>query len=512
MEENKNFTKNLFISFFIVFVFLIFWQMYVGKNMKNNKPTKVAHNTKVDSTNKNTLKDMKNMAPTLSDRNSKMGMLDTLWNAQLLKLNGKNIEVNIAKSGTFYDLYLKRYKTHLLDTTFARYFFTGYKSYLFKDSALSLNLGSKVILYSTDSLEIKTFTFKEDSYLVDFSLRRMDTLPLFVEFDGGLFLNPSNIKEEKRTYSFVVKTKKGYKKYKISSLLKNPQDKKLPLDDVKFIGLKNKYFMFVVINNRNEKGTVRFGIRSHRPYFRIESKDGKIDLLAYDGPIEYFLLKKIGYGLFANYEFGGALIAPFSMAMLYILKFLHNFIPNWGWAIVVFALLMKIVFFPLTYKGLASMRKMQRLKPEIDKLQKIYKNDPQRLQKEMMELYKKHNVNPFSGCLTLLIQLPIFWALYRVLRMTIDLRNSGFIFWIKDLSVKDPYYILPILMGITSIIQSKLQQQGVQDNQTKLFTYFMPIFLVIIFIPLPSGIVLYWFAYNLFSVFETLLIKRLEVS
>ena len=156
------------------------------------------------------------------------------------------------------------------------------------------------------------------------------------------------------------------------------------------------------------------------------------------------------------------------------------------------------------------MKRMQELKPKIDALQKIYKNDPQKLQKEMMELYKKYKVNPFSGCLTLLVQLPIFWALYQILRTTIDLRGAPFIFWIKDLSAKDPYYILPILMGLTSILLSRVQGTA-KDPQSKMFAYFMPIFLTLIFLSFPSGIVLYWLTFNVLGVLEMLLIKRLEV-
>lgn len=509
MDENKNFTKNLFISFFIVFVFMIFWQMYMGKNIEGQRVKNESNSTQ-DTLRTNNYTN-EGTSPILSAGKDAISLTDTLWDSSLLKLKGKNLEIKVAKLGTFYDIYLKEYNIHLLDTSFARYFFTGYKSYEYSDALFEMARGKSLVLHSVDSAEIKTYTFNPDSYLVDFSIKNKDGNPVFVEFYGDLYLNPLNLKEEQGIYSFVLKTKKGYKKYKIAKMIKKPQDIEIPFDEVEFIGLKNKYFMFVVVNKNGEDGRLKFGLKAGKPYFRIETQASNLELLTYSGPIEYFLLKKIGYGLFANYDFGGALIAPFSMAILYVLRFLHSFIPNWGWAIVVFALLMKILFFPLTYKGLSSMRKMQKLKPEITKLQKIYKNDPQKLQKEMMELYRKHNVNPFSGCLTLIVQLPIFWALYRILRMTIELRGAEFILWIRDLSVKDPYFILPILMGITSIIQSRLQQSGVQDSQTKMFTYFMPVFMVIIFISMPSGIVLYWFTYNLFSVFETLLIKRLEV-
>ncbi len=509
MEEDRMFTKNLFISFLIVFVFMIFWQKYIGKNMQKQNVTGKAQTHDSTPISAATLKDG---VPSLAGGSDTISVTDTLWDSKLLEIKAQNMNVKLAKLGSFYDVYLKKYNTHLLDTTFARYFFTGYRAYEYGDSVVELTRGKRLVLFSRDSLEIKAFTFNPDSYLVEFSVERKDSTPVYVEFYGDLYLDPFNLKEENRIYSFVLKTKKGYKKYQITKLLKKPRDIEIPFEDVKFIGLKNKYFMFVVVNRNGEKGKLKFGIKEGTPYFRIESENNNLNLLAYSGPIDYFLLKKIGYGLFANYDFGSVIVAPFSMAILYILRFLHKFIPNWGWAIVVFALLMKIVFFPLTYKSLSSTRKMQKLKPEIDKLQKIYKDDPQKLQQEMMELYKKHNMNPFSGCLMLVVQLPVFWALYRILRMTIELRGAEFIFWIKDLSVKDPYYILPILMGITSIIQTKLQQSDVQDSQTRMFTYFMPIFLVIIFISMPSGIVLYWFTYNLFSVFETLLIKRLEVS
>ncbi len=509
MDDNKHFTKNLLISFLIVFVFMIFWQMYMGKNTK--QPAQTAQDT--THTAQVSQKPVTTSHPTsLVGGSDTISVTDTLWDSKLVVLKSPKFDVNIARLGTFYDVYLKDYNTHLFDTTFVRYFFTGYEAYTTDDSMLNIKKGSVVTLYSKDSLKTKKFTFNPDSFLVDFEyVDRKDSVAE-IEFYGDMYLNPLNLKEEKRVYTFVLKTGKDYKKFSVAKLLKKNETRRYPLDNVYFVGLKSKYFMFIVVNNNHEKGTLELGTKAGKPYFKIIKNNNHAHFLVYQGPIEYFLLKKIGYGLFANYDFGGAIIAPFSMAILYILKFLHNFIPNWGWAIVVFAFLMKILFFPLTYKGLASMRKMQRLKPEVDKLQKIYKNDPQKLQKEMMELYKKHGVNPFSGCLTLIIQLPIFWALYRILRMTIELRGSEFIFWIKDLSIKDPYYVLPILMGITSIIQAKLQQTGAQDGQTKMMTYFMPIFLVIIFISLPSGIVLYWFVYNLFSVFETLLIKRLEVS
>ncbi|MFB0509656.1 MAG: YidC/Oxa1 family membrane protein insertase, partial [bacterium] len=164
---------------------------------------------------------------------------------------------------------------------------------------------------------------------------------------------------------------------------------------------------------------------------------------------------------------------------------------------------------PLTHRSTKQMQQMQLLQPKLEELKKKYKNDSQALNRETMQLYKLYKINPLSGCLPLIIQLPIFWALYSVLRSTIDLRRASFVFWLKDLSMKDPFYILPILMGVSFLAQNLLTSA---DKRNKVLQIFMPIFLTVIFLNFPSGLQLYWFIYNILSIVESIIARKGGIS
>jgi YidC/Oxa1 family membrane protein insertase len=168
---------------------------------------------------------------------------------------------------------------------------------------------------------------------------------------------------------------------------------------------------------------------------------------------------------------------------------------------------MKIAFSPLSYTTYRSMKKMQDLKPKLEALQAKFKDKPDELSRATMELYKSEKINPLSGCLPVLFQLPIFWALYQVLRTTIDLRAAPWILWIQDLSAKDPYYILPIVMGGVSLLNGLLQPSA--DRQAKLTSALMAGVFTFVFLSFPSGIVLYWLSYNLYSIAEQAIFRKL---
>jgi YidC/Oxa1 family membrane protein insertase len=165
---------------------------------------------------------------------------------------------------------------------------------------------------------------------------------------------------------------------------------------------------------------------------------------------------------------------------------------------------MKAIFYPLTRMTNKQMVQMQMLQPKIEELKKKYKGDPQGLNRETMQLYRLYKVNPFSGCLPLVLQMPIFWALYSVLQKTIELRRADFVFWLQDLSLKDPYYILPILMGVSFLIQNFLTSA---DKRNMALLIFMPIFLTVIFLNFPSGLQLYWLIFNLLSIGESMIAR-----
>ncbi len=198
--------------------------------------------------------------------------------------------------------------------------------------------------------------------------------------------------------------------------------------------------------------------------------------------------------------------------MLKGLTFIHQYIPNYGWALVVFTFFIKILLFPLTYASSVSMAKMQTLQPKIKAIKKKYKNlkDPEQRKKmnvETMALYKSEKVNPAGGCLPLLLQMPVFFGLFRLLQTSISIRHEPWMLWITDLSLKDAFYVLPILMGITQIIVSKMSPTTADSSQKKMM-YIMPVVMVFLFMNFSSGLNLYWFISNLLQIGQQHIINK----
>ena len=233
----------------------------------------------------------------------------------------------------------------------------------------------------------------------------------------------------------------------------------------------------------------------------------------YVGPLEYSTIKNLDVEL-ENIMSLGRLLKPISKSVLWIFIRLRSILPNYGWVLIVFAFLIKIVLYPLTSKSMQSMKEMQKLQPKIEELRKKYPKDPQKMNAEQMKLYKEHGVNPMGGCLPLLLQMPILIALFTVFRTTIELRHAPFIWWITDLSAPDtiftlpftiPIYgqhvnVLPIIMALSTILQQKLSTSSSSNPQQKMMMYMMPIMFFFMFNQFPSGLNLYYTLFNLLTV------------
>ena len=198
--------------------------------------------------------------------------------------------------------------------------------------------------------------------------------------------------------------------------------------------------------------------------------------------------------------------------MLKGINFVHGFLPNYGWAIVLFTLFLKVILFPLTYSSSASMAKMQNLQPKMKAIKKKYKNTKDMEQRklmniEMMALYKQEKVNPAGGCLPILLQLPLLWGFFRLLSVSISVRHEPWMLWITDLSKKDPYYVLPVLMGVTQLIQQRMTPSGGDDMQKKLM-YILPIVMVVMFASFPSGLNLYWCMSNVLQIGQQFIVNE----
>jgi len=227
----------------------------------------------------------------------------------------------------------------------------------------------------------------------------------------------------------------------------------------------------------------------------------------YIGEKAYKHLKNIHPELtdIVNYGF----ITFFAKPVFQGLSIINDYIGNWGWSIVVLTVLIRLVLYPLTYKGMVSMNKIKELAPQVKEIQAKHKGDSQRSGVAMMELYKKHNANPMGGCMPFIVQIPIFFAIYRTLLNSIELKGSVWELWIQDLSLQDPYFVLPILMGASMYIQQVLTPSTLTDPmQQKLFK-FLPVIFTVFFLTFPAGLVLYWLVNNIFSISQQYYINKL---
>jgi YidC/Oxa1 family membrane protein insertase len=217
----------------------------------------------------------------------------------------------------------------------------------------------------------------------------------------------------------------------------------------------------------------------------------------YLGPKDEDRLKALGVGAEKLVDFGYFTIV--AKPLLWFIRFTHKVTGNYGIDIIIISILIKIIFLPLTQISFKSMKEMQRVQPEMNRLKEQYKNDKARLQQEIMLLYKRRKINPMSGCLPMLIQIPVFIALYNALQNGIEMRHAPFFLWIMDLSAKDPIYITPIIMGATMFIQQKMTPTAGDPAQAKMFLL-MPVMFTFLFLSFPSGLVLYWLINNVLSI------------
>lgn len=196
-----------------------------------------------------------------------------------------------------------------------------------------------------------------------------------------------------------------------------------------------------------------------------------------------------------------------SIALFWVLKHIHQFVGNWGWSIVLVTVLIKLLFFHLSAKSYRSMAAMRKLQPRLQALKERFGEDRQKLTQATMELYKSQKINPLGGCLPIIVQIPVFIALYWVLLESVELRQAPFILWIHDLSTKDPFYVLPVLMGLTMFIQQKLNPPPPDPMQAKIMM-FLPVFFTFLFVSFPAGLVLYWTVNNALSILQQWFIMR----
>ena len=286
-------------------------------------------------------------------------------------------------------------------------------------------------------------------------------------------------------------------------------------------GFADQYWETIAAMDANDQtislkksGDLYFAQSNVAPVKIAAKSEAEVNTYVFSGPRMSSLLNAAAHkipGIDKTMDYGWFWF--FAQPMLWMINWLFALVGNYGVAIILMTLILRILIWPLTRKSYVSTMKMQKMQPELQRVQKLYANDKARLQIEMMKVYQTHKTSPMSGCLPMLIQIPIFFALYKALLISVPMRSAHFL-WISDLSVMDPYFILPILMGATMWLQQYLQTPHIQNNandpmaSTQRVMKWMPVLFTVMFAWMPAGLVLYWTVSNLFGIFQMYVIKK----
>jgi YidC/Oxa1 family membrane protein insertase len=349
----------------------------------------------------------------------------------------------------------------------------------------------------------KRLTFYPDSYRMDMEID-ISTPAARGSIQDTLELGwAAAIPQTERKYGFfgpIYFTDEGFRQIKPKKI----GEEEKSIQGINWFGMQEDYFIALIYPSTKGtslvmRRTAQNVIRSTQlnPLVLSPGKREKVSYTLFLGPKVSSLLAQITPTAAKAARYGWLHIL--AVPILKFLNFTNTFTGNYGLDIIILAIVLKVIFTPLTHKSQEQMKEMQKLQPEVKRIQEKYKEDKQALNREIMELYKRRKVNPLGGCLPLLLQMPVFFALYQAFLGAIELRHAPFILWIRDLSDKDPTYITPLLMGATMFIQQKMTTVTADPTQMKMMS-FMPIFFTFIFLNFPSGLVLYWLVTNILSI------------
>ncbi|MBI4082162.1 MAG: membrane protein insertase YidC [Candidatus Lambdaproteobacteria bacterium] len=369
---------------------------------------------------------------------------------------------------------------------------------------------------------VKTFTFHADSYVLDFEQQvlnygrkplqlRVQTVfgegPRSYDDASSVFSGPM-YREEKK-----VRTEKS-KSIEGQLVVRNPD----------WLGITDPFFLTAVsplsqishafywaakvplAGSQEEHWSAAYAVELPQVLLEPGSQI-RSTYKAYFGPKEVGEMTRFGNGLEQSQDLTLDFLARPLLAML---RWFYGFTGNYGVAIILLTIVVRVGLFPLTYRGMLSMKRMSKLQPKVQALREKFKNDREKLNREMMGLYKRYRINPLGGCLPILLQIPVFFALYSALLGAIELRHSPFIFWLNDLSSKDALYVTPLLMGVSMVIQQRLTPSTLDPIQQKMMQW-LPLVFVVFMFNFPSGLVVYWLTSNLLSIAQQLILNRVQI-
>ncbi len=374
-----------------------------------------------------------------------------------------------------------------------------------------------------DGLEVeKRFTFHRDSYLIDVDFVVTNTSGEAVELSQYRQLQRTEPQDDGQAFIYtytggvIYNPEDNYEKIDFDDMADKPMSRDF---DHGWAAMIQHYFLVSWIpdkdeTNRYETAYVdggRYLLRLISPAARIEAGASEtLSTRIYIGPKEQARLRDVAEGLKLTVDYG--VLTFIAQPIYWLMEKIHGLVGNWGWTIILLTMLIKAGFYKLSETSYRSMANMRKMTPKLTALRERYGDDKQRLQQAMMEIYKKEKINPLGGCLPIVIQIPVFIALYWVLLESVELRQAPWIFWINDLSTKDPFFVLPIVMGASMLVQQRLNPPPADPMQQKIIMA-LPIVFTAMFLFFPSGLVLYWVVNNLLSITQQWIItKRVEAG
>ena len=384
------------------------------------------------------------------------------------------------------------------------------------------------LVNGSDSVVTKTYTL-DDKYGInlDVSIEKLQAINgISLSFESGIADTEKNLKAKNQDYKFSIFANNQLTKTTMKQLGKKPSG---AVSSFAWAAIRSKYFTIAIMEKDpplTKNYYAKHNAKTNSPAFVIDSRqsDAKSQwqqhYTIYAGPADFDTLESYGKQMQDIAERGAKWLRWLTAIFAWFLKFLHTYIQNYGIVIIIFSIIIKTLLHPFTHKQLDASLKMQKLQPMVQEIQAKYKSDPKRMQTELSKLYKDAGTSPFSSCLPLLLQMPIFFALYNVLRYSMDMRSAYFVGWLKDLSEPDPYLVLPIIMAIFMVLQQLLMrptQQNVDqmdDKQKaaaqsqKMMMWTMPIVMFFVFKSMPAGLVLYWTVFNILSVVQQYYLQK----
>jgi len=502
-------TRRMILGFALIFIFMLLFQFYSTSNKKNLEPETTSEQVQEEKIQPEKIvpEEEKDELPGLFSEEAKTEK----ESAETIKISTKLMDAYLSSMGGVIDsVYLKDYgvmffaldrSQPLLSTSIITSTKTvSTKPINFKVKVEDDYSEKRVIFsYMLDSVLVsKTYMFSDSSYIVYIECSpKSEYMYEISSFDTGEEFSRESF------YSGVVyyAGKKAYT-IKKGDLFKGSDEDMSGV--IEWVGYKTKYFFGGVVP---EEYLDEFTLRKSPDSPVVAIKDN-YNTAMYFGPLKFSVLASVKEGFEDAIYFGWTLLRPVAKFIYHFMQFLHRYVDNYGLVIILFVVCLVLVLSPLTMHQTKSMSKMKELQPKMQEIKKKYKDDPQRINQETMKMYRETGFNPFSSCLPMFLQMPIFFSLFQVLNSSIELKGAPFIFWIQDLSVKDPYYILPVLTGISMFLQQRIMSPANQDDQQKIMSYMMPIFITFIFLTLPSGLTLYFFTYNILMLIVQNIIKK----